>query len=332
MDIIKKILIFILCFLLGAIVHGWAALAIYYCSFPSVAGLRIPAAVVYLLAVILWIILNRKHTRAFFLSLLIFAAVVLWFNTIQPEPDTQYPQHLTLPYAEFNGDTLTVHNVRNCVYRTREDFDVRYETRTYRLSELRTMDILVNYWGMDLIAHTFLSFGFSDGQYLAVSVEIRPAVGESYNMLAGFFKQYELIYIWGDERDLVRLRTNYRKENAYLYRTTLSPDKVQRMFVSMMQATNAIHEKPQFYNTLTQSCTNTLGNHVIAAKIEKIPIWKRRFLTGDVDRRLYNNGLLVTYGLPFPELRQKANIDQRGQAADQDSDFSQKIRTHLSLN
>lgn len=325
---LKKICIFIPGLLLGVAIHGWTALALYYCGFPSAAGLRALIAIIYLLSVILFIILNRQHIRAFFISLLAFVIVALWFSSIQPQAGGVYPPELTLPRVDFNGDQVTIHNVRNCVYRTATDFDVRYENRTYYLKDLRTLDVLVNYWGMEAIAHTFLSFGFSDGQYLAVSVEIRPKVGKAYDMLQGFFKQYQLIYIWADERDLIRLRTNFKKENVYLYRTTMPPEAVRKMFLSMLHSTEDIAHKPQFYDTLTHSCTNTLGNHLIAAKIAEIPFWKRRILTGTVDFRLYKGGAFGT-SVSFPELRRQAHIDSRAQAADQDPDFSNKIRTHL---
>ena len=324
----KKIIFFIFCFIVGLLAHGWAALAIYYCSFPSVIVLRVVLAVIYLSAVILFITINRRHVLAFVLSFLGFFVVVGWFSSIQPRADGFYPAELTLPFAEINNDTVTLHNVRNCAYRTKEDFDVHYETRVYDLKNLKTLDVLVNYWGMAAIAHTFLSFGFSDGQYLAVSVEIRPEVGKAYDMLQGFFKQYNLIYIWADERDLVRLRTNYKKEDVYLYRTTLPPGDVQKMFVSMLEGTNAIYRKPQFYNTFTHSCTNTLANHVVAAGIEKIPFWKHRVLTGNVDRRLYEDGALDR-SVPFLQLRRQANINERANQADQDPQFSKRIRTHL---
>lgn len=328
LKILKAIVVFLFCSLLGLILHGWSALAIFYCSFPAHPQLRMPAAILYLLAVLAVVLFNRKHTRAFFLTLLGFVLVAIWFSSIQPKTGGVYPPELALPNVDFNGDQVTVHNVRNSNYRTPTDFDVRYETRTYNLSDLKTLDIMVNYWGMDAIAHTFLSFGFTGDRYLTVSVEIRPEVGKTYDMLQGFFKQYQLIYIWADDRDLIRLRTNYKKENVYLYRSTLTPEEVRKLLVSMLKATDGIYYKPVWYNTLTHSCTNTLGNHVIETGIRKIPIWKRRFLTGDVDQRLYKAGLLDN-SLPFPELRKRANIDARAIAADKDPDFSKKIRTHL---
>ncbi len=326
--ILRKVFIFIFCIILGLLFHGWAALALYYCSFPSLAVLRVLAAIFYLSMVIIFVFLSQRHARDFLLSLLGFVAVVIWFSTIQPKAGGQYPPELTMPFVELKGDVVRIHNVRYCTYRTAKDFDVHYEKRSYRLNDLETLDLLVNYWGMKAIAHTFLSFGFSDGQYVSVSVEIRPEVGKTYDMLQGFFKQYQLIYVWADERDLIGLRTNYKKEEVYLYRVDLSRENIRKMFMSMIKATNDIYNKPQFYNTLTQSCTNTLANHVIDAKIAKIPFWKRRILTGTVDRRLYEAGFL-DQSLPFAQLRQRAHIDARAQAAGQGPQFSARIRTHL---
>jgi len=325
---LAKIIGLIFLWFVASALHLWSALVLHYCSFPSSAALRAVAVAVYISAVIIIIVLSKKKYIGLLISLLAYVAVFLWFGSIQPKAGGKYPPELTLPDVEFHGDLVTIYNVRNLAYRSAQDFDVRYEKRTYNLNDLKTLDVMVNYWGMEAIAHTFLSFGFSDGRFIAVSVEIRPEVGKVYGMLKGFFKQYNLIYIWGDERDLVRGRTNYRKENVYLYRTTLSPENVRKMFVSMLTTTQIMYKKPQFYNTATNSCTNTLGNHIIAAKIMKIPFWKRRLLTGNVDQRMYEDGLLDR-SKPFPELRQQANIDERARRADQDSDFSEKIRTHL---
>jgi len=272
--------------------------------------------------------LRKRRTQALLLSLIGFLGVTVWFNTITPKAGSSYPDDVTMPYAEIQGDRITIHNVRNSDYRTRDDANVRYETRAYNIRDLKTVDLFMNYWGDDRIAHTLLSFGFSDGEYIAVSVETRREIGEAYSEWAGFFKQYELIYIWADELDVIRLRTNYRKERVYLYRTTLSAAKAQGLFIDMMKRTNELYKKPEFYNTIKQNCTNTLVHHIIASKAYKIPFWKRRLATGAVDRRAYNEGFLDS-SLPFEQLRKEAFINERAIIADRNMNFSVAIRTHL---
>ena len=326
---LKGISLLILWFFAAAL-HVWSYGALYYCSFPANNIFHILSLAGYIIIVLLILAVSRKKTKGLLISLICFLAIAVWFITIMPDKNGIYPPELRMPYPEFKGDLVTLHNVRNCDYRTPEDFDVRYDTRTYDLDKLETVDMLVNYWGMDLVAHTFLSYGFSDGKYIAVSIEIRPEIDEEYGEINGLFKQYEIIYVWADERDLIRLRTNYKKEDIYIYRTSLSPDKVRKLFVNMLERTNSLYEDPEFYNTVTESCTNTIGDHIRKTGVEKLPFWKRRLLSGSVDKHAHNEGWLITGGLPFPKLRKNALINDRAVAADKDRHFSKKIRTHLT--
>ncbi len=157
-----KLLTF-LCWFLGCSLHFWSILALYYCSFPGNPTLTITAAIGYIIVVIVILFSVKNRKSALLVSLIGFLAVAAWFNSIQPKTNASYPEELTPAYAEFNADMVTIHNVRNCDYRTKDDFDVNYESRTYNLSELKTLDVYMNYWGMEEIAHAFLSFGFSDG-------------------------------------------------------------------------------------------------------------------------------------------------------------------------
>ena len=222
------------------------------------------------------------------LSLLGFATVAIWFISIRPKADAAYAERLVMPSVVFNDDEVAIQNVRTITNYSHADFEILYETRTYALDDLRTVDFLVNYWGMDLIAHAFLSLGFADGEHVSVSIEFRPEIGESYDMLKGFFKQYELIYIWGDEKDFIGTRTILSDEDVYLYRTRFTPKEGRKLFISMLQRTQALYEDPAFYNTCVQSCTNTIGDHIIETGLHDLPFWKRRFLTGTVDRRVYD--------------------------------------------
>ncbi len=309
------------------VLHLWSFGALYYSPIQPEL-LRTTMAYAYLCGIPLVLLIRRSQKWAVILPLAGFLCVLAYEWQIQPKTNAHYPPSVEkAAYAEFQGDRVTLHNIRNADYRTVEDFNVRWETREYDLKDLRTLDVFVNYWGMDAIAHVFVSFGFTNGRYLAVSVEYRPEVGEKYGTFNGLFKQYEIIYVWADERDVARLRTNYRKEDVYLYRTTFTPDQVRKFFLSMLEKTNALHKRLEFYNTVTQSCTNTLGDHIIKAKLFDLPFWKRRILTGTIDRRLYDQGLLETLGKPFPELRAQSKINAKGQVADQDPDFSKRIRT-----
>ncbi len=308
------------------VLHLWSFGALYYSPIQP-ETLRNVIAFSYAAGIPLAFLLLRSRKWAVILPLAGFVCVLAYEWQIQPKTNAHYPPEVEkTAYAEFSGEKVTLYNIRNADYRTLKDLDVRWETREYDLNALRTLDVFANYWGMDAIAHVFLSFGFSDGRYLSVSVEYRPEVGESYGAFKGLFKQYELIYVWADERDIVRLRTNYRKEDVYLYRSILQPSQVRKFLLSMLERTNALHERPEFYNTVTQSCTNTLGDHIIRAKVFDIPFWKRRILTGSVDRRLYESRLLETWGRPFPELRVQSKINAKAHTADQDPDFSNKIR------
>ncbi len=327
----RSILSFLLCWIILLVVltglHLWSFGALYFSPIQP-ESLRMAIAYGFLAGVPLAVLILRSRKWAVILPLAAFLCVLAYEWQIQPKTNAHYPQEVAqTAYAEFKGDHVIVHNIRNSNYRSVTDFDVRWETREYDLKDLKTLDVYVNYWGMDAIAHVFVSYGFTDGRYLAVSIEYRPEVGESYGTFNGLFKQYEIIYVWADERDIARLRTNYRKEDVYLYRTNLTPEQIRRLFVSMLEKTNSLRTKPEFYNTVTQSCTNTIGDHIIKARIFDLPFWQRKILTGATDRRLYERGLLENHGKTFPELRAQSKINAKGQAADQDPDFSKKIRT-----
>lgn len=312
--------------------HAWSTAVIYYCT-PHTLGhsIRLTAATLYIAAVFSFVILGRNKKLRLILSLAGFIVVAAFFISIRPDPHAAYPEYLRAAYVEFNGPKVTIHDVRNNNYRTRDDFDVFYEPRTYDIGQLQTLDVFVNYWCSSLVAHTFLSFGFSDGKFLSVSVENRIKSGETYDMWAGLFKQYELVYIWADERDLVRLRTNYRKEDVYLYRVKMKQDDIRKLFVSMLKRTNKIYNSPEFYNTILHSCTNTISSHLDKEAIIRRHFWRRHILTGDIDRRSYKEGLLYGGNLPFDKLREISKINLRAEGAGKDGDFSNKIRTHIDL-
>jgi len=166
--------------------------------------------------------------RTSFWFIVAFAGVLIWWILIPPSNERDWlPEYGRTPYATINGDLVTVHDIRNFDYQSEENFAIQYYDKTFNLDDLTSVDFALSYWdGNTRIAHFIVSFGFRDQDYLAVSVETRREVGEKWSAIGGFFKQYELILILGDERDLLRLRTNFRKDDVYLYRTVLTPEEV----------------------------------------------------------------------------------------------------------
>jgi hypothetical protein len=257
-----------------------------------------------------------------------FAIVVSWWLTLKPSNDRPWqPDVAQTAWAEINGDEITIHNVRNCDYRTQTDFTPHWETRTVRLSAITGMDVALNYWGSPWIAHPVVSFQFSDGVPLCFSIETRKTIGQQYSTLEGFYRQYTLIYIVADERDCIRLRTNYRGEDVYLYHTMASPAQAQERFREYIKTLNALHENPRWYNAVTSNCTTSIRTQR-TVKL-RVP-WDWRILfNGKADEMLYQDHAIATSGLSFIELKRRSLINERARAADQNPDFSRVIREGL---
>ena len=232
-----------------------------------------------------------------------------------------------MPRAIINGDTVRITGVRNFDYRSRNDFTVRYEERKIQLSHLTHLDFFVSYWSEGLVGHTFLSFTFDNAPPLSISIETRPEVGEGFDPVASLFKQFELIYVVGNERDLVKVRTNYRGETVYLYRLNTSPDDARRLLTIYLERINELADRPEFYHLLSNSCTINIIRYANAAgRAGRFDI--RHLLNGMIDSYLYHSGRVDTT-LPFDELRRRSLINGAAQAADDAPDFSDRIRASL---
>lgn len=260
----------------------------------------------------------------------LFIVLFVWWSMIEPSNDREWqPEVAILPYATFDGNLITVHNIRNFDYRTETDFTPAYYDRTYDLTKLDSVDLVAAYWMGPMIAHIFLTFGFGD-DHLAISIEARKEAMEGYSSIKGFFKQYELIYIVADERDLIRVRTNYRKdppEDVYLYPLAGSPENLKRVFLGYMNTINELRERPTFYNTLTANCTNVIWMHT-RLNPGHVPFSWKILLSGFTPAYLHEQGKLGT-NIPFEELQRHSHINERARQADQAADFSSRIRAHL---
>jgi hypothetical protein len=313
-------------FLFRTLLILWAALAIYYSNIPW-AWLRLLLAVAFV-AFSIWAIwlTRRRHMSLAFAAL--FLGVLVWWLSIQPSHDREWrPVVAVMPRAIIDGDHVRITGYRNFDYRSSDDFVVRYEEREVSLSHLTSLDFFVSYWKVGPVGHTFLSFIFDNAPPLCISIETRPEAGEVFAPIASLFKQFELIYVVGDERDIVRVRTNYREEDVYLYRMKTSPENARRLLLIYLERINELADQPEFYHLLSNSCTVNIVRYANAAGRVGRPDF-RHYLNGLIDGYLYNTGRVDTT-LPFEELRRRSRINEAAHGADHAPDFSQRIRASL---
>jgi hypothetical protein len=240
------------------------------------------------------------------------------------------PDQAVLPYAEFRGNDILVHNVRYCRYLDQDTFVVEHEDRSYNLADLRGVDFfMIPFKDMPRLAHTMLSFEFTPPdappQYLAVSIEIRKELGEKYAALRGSARQYELMYVLADERDVVQLRTNHRGEDVYRYDTVATPDQARLLLVDVLARTNELASRPEFYNTFSNNCTTNLVNHINRIQPQRLVYDYRVLLPGYSDQLAYDEGLIARQGT-FEETKAKAYLNPRALLAAGRDDFSEIIR------
>ncbi len=255
-----------------------------------------------------------------------FFIVLVWWLTLKPSGEGDWQTDVARkPRAEVNGDEVTIHNVRNFDYRTDTDYTPVWETRKVRLSKLTHIDLFVNYWGSPWMAHPIVSFQFADSPPLCFSIETRKKVGQSYSAIGGLYRQYELIFIAADERDVARVRTNFRKgEDVYLYRTTAGVAHTRERFLEYIRSINGLDEKPRWYNAITTNCTTGIRSQ---RPVSGRQPWDWRMLVnGKGDELLYERQAIVTGGLPFDELKKRAHINAAGKEAGDSLDFSALIR------
>jgi hypothetical protein len=304
----------------------WSMAAIYYSNLPW-SFLRTGAAIAFPVVCFVIFFTIRSFRKAFLVFLAVFAVVLIWWLLIPPSNNRDWqPDVKVLPSAQINGNMLTVRNIRNCDYRSETDYTVSYYDKTFDLSKLQGADLFICFWGSPLIAHTIMSFCFEGDQYICISIETRKEKGEEYSAVKGFFKQYELIYIVGDERDLIGLRTSFRKETVYLYRLTASPALVREVLLDYLKSVNQLNVQPEWYNALTENCTTAIRGHAAPYTHNKLS-WKI-IANGYLDTLLYERKAVDT-NIPFEQLKALSQISQKAMKAGNSNDFSVIIREGL---
>jgi hypothetical protein len=309
-----------------ALVTLWAAAALYF-DLPLVP-LRVAATVLYLGLVLGLLIFFKASWRGIVLSVAAFVVVLMGWLSLKPSNNRNWqPDVAETAWAEINGSQVVIHNLRNCDYRSEFDYTPHWETRSVNLSNLRGIDIFITYWGSPWIAHPIVSFDFGDEGHVALSIETRKEVGKTYSAIRGFFRYYELIYTISDERDVVRLRTNFRHdEDVYLFHTRATPEQARVIFLDYLAGANHLRDHPEWYNALTNNCTTNIVPYVADARKTKPRFDYRILLNGKADEMMFERGDITTDSLPLAELKEKAHINPAAQAADNAPDFSRRVR------
>ncbi|MCP1402771.1 Lnb N-terminal periplasmic domain-containing protein [Achromobacter insolitus] len=311
-----------------AIVAGaaWGAAALWFQSpYRGRARAALPAAWLALAAAALSGLVLGHSFPAWLFGALLLALIAWWTLGVRASNDRQWmPEVARQTQGSIEGDIVTLRNVRNFDWRSRTDYDIRWETRTYDLTRLASVDLALSYWGRPAVAHAMVSFGFDDGQYVVFSVEIRRKLHDVFSEIGGFFRQYELAVLASTEEDSLRVRTNVRGEEGYLYRVHMPEGAARKLFLSYVETATRLVAKPRFYNTLTGNCT-TIVYRLADEIVPGLPLDYRLLLSGYLPEYLYRLDALE--GADSPEAyRQAGHYTRRARATSDAAEFSRNIR------
>lgn len=306
---------------------AWAFGAIYSDG-PYLMGENLILAVPWVVATLSFLIFVPQPGKRFVVWALCMTPVIVPWILKKPSNERNWaPEWAQTGWAEIKGDEVTIHNVRNFDWNLDGTFQERWESRTYHLSNLKGLDYFHDAFSGDLMAHPILSFDFGKEGRVCLSIETRREVGERFSMVGGFYKMTELQYLFGDERDHILVRTNIRDEPVYLYRTKFDQKKTVETFLESIRAMNDLKENPRWYNVVTNNCTTSIRAQTPVEKRAKFDF--RILKNGRLDELVFERGGIVSGDLTFEELRKKSLINKRAQSAQDDPDFSDRIREGL---
>jgi hypothetical protein len=307
----------------------WGCLALWYQSSPTpaVKALWVALWIAFSLAM-LFAIFNGRAALGIIGFSAVFAVMVAWWTHLQPSNDHVWADDVAkMTTGVVEGNWVTLHNVRNFDWRTVDDYTQRWETRTYDLERLTSVDMIMSYWTGPAIAHMLISFGFNDGAQIVFSVEIRRQKTQQFSEVGGFFKEFELSVIAADERDVIRLRTNVRREDDYLYRLQLPKTAIRSLFLAYVGEANSLIDTPRFYNTISVNCT-TLVYQMMKRIVGHLPLDYRLLFSGYLPEYVHSvGGLDSRYTLE--ELSRRGHITERALLSDRSDSFSADIRRGL---
>ncbi len=311
---------------------AWSVMFLLFSPLESDLLRRVLAGV-FVIGTLLAFIVFTKRWRTTLAYLVVFAGLVAWYYSIAPSNDRDWATEVSkLASADINGNLVTIRNIRNFDYRSVKDFTPAWYDRTFDLDKLRSVDMMIITWGSKAIAHVIVSFGFEGDQYVAFSIEMRDLKGQKHSMLRSFFRNYELTYVVADERDVVRVRTNYREphEQVHLFRTRMPVENARKLFMSYVEEVDRLSREPAWYNALEDNCTTGVLQRIHQAYKGRARYNWKILLPGYAGEYAYDCGMLDS-SMPFAELNERCLINARAEAADKAPDFSKRIREGVPM-
>lgn len=324
-----RMLAWLFCALITLISIVWGTLALWY-QLPGGDVVRVLGAGTWgALALVLLVLAIRRSTwRPLLGYALMYALLLAWWAGIEPGNHRDWADDVSRQLTgEVHGNLVVLHNVRDFNWRSDSDYDTRWDTQSYDLDHLVSADAVLSHWGSDAIAHAMVSFGFDDGRHLVFSVEVRKRRGQQFSSIGGFFKDFEATLIAAPESDLIRVRTNVRGEDDYLYPLAISHPTMRGLFLSYVDTANKFATTPTFYNTITSNCATVV--YRMARHLDPgLPLDARLLLTGYLPGYLYRIDAL-DHRLTLQQWNARARITERARASKPGDDFSAAIRTPL---
>lgn len=303
---------------------GWTALAVYF-QFSPPFSYVVDAVLAATALGLLWLFWRRRWAGGWIAMAAVLAAVALWWSGIAPREDRDWrPEVAYNVTSTEEGGLVTLDHVRNFDWTTETDAVERWEKRTVNPDEIISVDVILSVWDSPDIAHTLISFGFKDGQHIVFSSEIRKEKGEDFSSIGGFFKEFELVLIAADERDIVRLRTDVRGEQVSLYPLDISAPLRRELFLSFLALGNELAARPQWYNTITANCT-TVPYHLVRRLSDRAAPDVRVLLSGRLPSYLHELGVLRP-DMKLDEIMARAHIAPLGPATQDGLAFSRQVR------
>ncbi len=271
---------------------------------------------------------KRKIRWGFGAGALLCIAIVGVRAARSPSNDRVWEEHLsTAPSVSIEGDTITIEGVRNFEWNADGSFTPAWETRTYELSNLQGVDLLLEPFGpADLMAHSMLSFDFAHEGRLLLSIEARREQGEEYGIVPGGLNNFELIYILQTEQDGIGQRA-HRGHNMYAFPIKNNPLRLRAFFLALCSTTNHLQHTPRFYRVVRDNCTTAWIQHADHLSNKPLGLQLDTILTGRVAHMLHNLRFIET-DLPYKEMMEHFRIDHLVIEALEHEDFSTRIRAH----